>query len=103
VTGPTSQGYDRPEQGNNVSFIAWIVLGLIAGFIASRIVNRSGYGLSLLLGVVGAVAGGYLYQTFGKAGVTGVNIHSLLVAVAGAAICLIIYHLFFGAAGQGSD
>lgn len=81
------------------------MLGLIAGFIARKIVSKSGYGSSLdiLLGVVGAVAGGYLYQTFGKAGVTGVNVGSLLVAVAGAVICLIIYHLFFAEVGQRSD
>jgi uncharacterized membrane protein YeaQ/YmgE (transglycosylase-associated protein family) len=88
-----------------VSFIAWIVLGLIAGFIASKIVSNSGHGLSLdiLLGVVGAVAGGYLYQTFGNSRVTGVHIYSLLVALAGAVMCLIFYHLFFGIAGQRSE
>jgi uncharacterized membrane protein YeaQ/YmgE (transglycosylase-associated protein family) len=88
-----------------VSFIAWIVLGLVAGFIASKIVSKSGRGLSLdiLLGVVGAVCGGYIYQASGKAGVTGVNTYSLLVALAGAVICLTIYHLFFGVAGQRSD
>jgi uncharacterized membrane protein YeaQ/YmgE (transglycosylase-associated protein family) len=88
-----------------VSFIAWIVLGLVAGFIASKIVSKSGRGLSLdiLLGVVGAVCGGYIYQAYGKAGVTGVNTYSLLVALAGAVICLTIYHLFFGVAGQRSD
>ena len=69
-----------------MSILIWIVLGLIAGFIASKIVSKSGHGLSfdILLGVVGAVCGGYLYQTYGKAGVTGVNIYSLLVALAGA-------------------
>ena len=88
-----------------MSFIAWIVLGLVAGFIASKIVSKSGRGLSLdiLLGVVGAVCGGYIYQAYGKAGVTGVNTYSLLVALAGAVICLTIYHLFFGVAGQRSD
>ena len=88
-----------------MSFIAWIVLGLFAGFIASKIVSKSGHGLSfdILLGVVGAVCGGYIYQAYGKAGVMGVNTYSLLVALAGAVICLTIYHLFFGVAGHRSD
>ena len=77
-----------------MSFIAWIVLGLIAGFVASKIVNKSGEGvmLDIVLGVVGAVVGGYLFQTFGMAGVTGVNIYSILVAVVGAIVVLVIYH-----------
>jgi uncharacterized membrane protein YeaQ/YmgE (transglycosylase-associated protein family) len=80
--------------GSNMSFIAWIVLGLIAGFIASKIVNKSGEGvlLDIILGVVGAVIGGYLFQTFGMAGVTGVNIYSILVAVVGAVVFLVLYH-----------
>jgi uncharacterized membrane protein YeaQ/YmgE (transglycosylase-associated protein family) len=77
-----------------MSFIAWIVLGLVAGFIASKIVNKSGEGflLDIVLGVVGAVVGGYLFQTFGMAGVSGVNLYSILVAVIGAVVVLVIYH-----------
>jgi uncharacterized membrane protein YeaQ/YmgE (transglycosylase-associated protein family) len=80
-----------------MSIIAWIVLGLIAGFIASKIVNRTGEGLLLdiVLGIVGAVVGGWLFNTFGMAGVTGVNIYSLVVAVVGAAVFLVIYHALF--------
>jgi uncharacterized membrane protein YeaQ/YmgE (transglycosylase-associated protein family) len=80
-----------------MSFIAWIVLGLIAGFIASKIVNKSGEGmiLDIVLGVVGAVIGGYLFQTFGMAGVTGVNLYSILVAVVGAIVFLVLYHALF--------
>ena len=80
-----------------MSFIAWIVLGLIAGFIASKIVNKSGEGmiLDIILGIVGAVIGGYLFQTFGMAGVTGVNLYSVLVAVVGAIVFLVIYHALF--------
>ena len=77
-----------------MSFIAWIVLGLVAGFIASKVVNKSGEGflLDIVLGVVGAVVGGYLFQTFGMAGVSGVNLYSILVAVVGAIVVLVIYH-----------
>jgi uncharacterized membrane protein YeaQ/YmgE (transglycosylase-associated protein family) len=77
-----------------MSFIAWIVLGLVAGFIASKLVNKSGEGffLDIILGIIGAVVGGYLFQTFGMSGVSGVNIYSILVAVVGAVVVLVIYH-----------
>ncbi len=77
-----------------MSFIAWIVLGLIAGFIASKIVNKSGEGMlmDIVLGIIGAVVGGWLFHTFGMPGVTGLNLYSILVAVVGAAVLLIVYH-----------
>jgi uncharacterized membrane protein YeaQ/YmgE (transglycosylase-associated protein family) len=77
-----------------MSFIAWIVLGLLAGFIASKLVNKTGEGMlmDIVLGVVGAVVGGWLFRTFGMPGVTGLNIYSLVVAVVGAAVFLIVYH-----------
>ena len=77
-----------------MSLIAWIVLGLIAGFIASKLVNKSGEGmlLDILLGIVGAVVGGWLFHTFGMPGVSGLNVYSLVVAVIGAAVFLIVYH-----------
>ena len=79
-----------------MSFLAWAVLGLIAGWIASMIVNKSGEGLLLdiVLGVVGAVVGGWLFNEFGHAGVTGLNLYSVLVAVVGAVVVLFLYHLF---------
>ena len=81
-----------------MSIIAWIVLGLIAGFIASQIVNKSGEGLilDLVLGVVGAFVGGYVFTLFGAAPVTGLNLYSILVAIVGAVIVLVIYHLIVG-------
>jgi uncharacterized membrane protein YeaQ/YmgE (transglycosylase-associated protein family) len=77
-----------------MSFIAWIILGLISGFIASKIVNKSGDGffLDIILGVVGAFVGGWLFTTFGMAGVTGLNLYSMLVAVVGAVVVLVVYH-----------
>jgi uncharacterized membrane protein YeaQ/YmgE (transglycosylase-associated protein family) len=77
-----------------MSLLAWIVLGLLAGFIASKLVNKSGEGmlLDIVLGVVGAVIGGWLFHTFGMPGVTGLNVYSLVVAVVGAAVFLIVYH-----------
>ena len=77
-----------------MSFLAWIVLGLIAGFIASKIVNKQGEGffLDIILGIVGAVAGGWIFSAFGAQGVTGVNLYSILVAVIGAVVVLVVYH-----------
>jgi len=77
-----------------MSLLAWIVLGLIAGFIGSKIVNRKGEGLLLdiVVGVVGAIVGGWLFQMFGASGVSGVNIYSLVVAVIGSVVVLFIYH-----------
>ncbi|MGB6487494.1 MAG: GlsB/YeaQ/YmgE family stress response membrane protein [Steroidobacteraceae bacterium] len=81
-----------------MSIIAWIILGLIAGFVGSKIVNKRGEGLvrDILLGVIGAVVGGWLFHVFGAAGVTGLNLYSLLVAVIGAIVVLVIYHAIFG-------
>ena len=77
-----------------MSYLAWIVLGLIAGFIGSKIVNKRGEGLILdiILGVVGAIAGGWLFNMFGATGVTGLNLYSLMVAVVGAIVVLVLYH-----------
>jgi len=78
-----------------MSFLAWIVLGLVAGFIASKIVNKQGEGflLDIVLGIVGAVVGGWLFGLLGASGVSGVNVYSLLVAVVGAIVVLFTYHL----------
>jgi uncharacterized membrane protein YeaQ/YmgE (transglycosylase-associated protein family) len=80
-----------------MSFLAWIILGLVAGFIGSKIVNRTGEGLVLdiVLGVVGAFVGGWLFTFFGAHGVTGLNIYSLVVAVIGAIVVLVLYHALF--------
>ena len=77
-----------------MSFIAWIVLGLVAGFIGSKLVNKQGEGffLDIILGIIGAVVGGWLFRTFGASGVSGLNLYSLLVAVVGAVVVLIVYH-----------
>ncbi|MEI2736982.1 MAG: GlsB/YeaQ/YmgE family stress response membrane protein [Rhodoblastus sp.] len=81
-----------------MSVIAWIILGLIAGFIGSKIVNKSGQGflLDVALGVIGAVVGGVIFSFFGVSGVTGLNIYSLIVAVVGSVVVLWIYHQVAG-------
>jgi uncharacterized membrane protein YeaQ/YmgE (transglycosylase-associated protein family) len=83
-----------------MSILAWIILGLLAGFIGSKLVNKQGEGLFLdiVLGVVGAVVGGWLFNKFGAVGVTGLNLYSLLVAVVGAVVVLLVYHVLRRAA-----
>jgi uncharacterized membrane protein YeaQ/YmgE (transglycosylase-associated protein family) len=85
-----------------MSLIAWLVLGLIAGFIGSKIVNKSGEGvlLDIVLGIVGAVLGGYLFNMFGASGVSGLNLYSLLVAVVGSIVVLFLYHAIVGRRGS---
>jgi uncharacterized membrane protein YeaQ/YmgE (transglycosylase-associated protein family) len=82
------------QKSETMSFLAWIVLGLIAGFIGSKLVNRRGEGilLDILLGVVGAFAGGWLFHLFGAPGVSGLDLYSLLVAVTGSVVLLVLYH-----------
>jgi uncharacterized membrane protein YeaQ/YmgE (transglycosylase-associated protein family) len=77
-----------------MSIIAWIFLGLISGFIASKLVNHAGQGVALdiVLGIVGAVVGGLLFGTLGTGGVSGFNLWSILVAVTGSVVVLAAYH-----------
>jgi uncharacterized membrane protein YeaQ/YmgE (transglycosylase-associated protein family) len=77
-----------------MSLLAWMLLGIVAGYLASRLVSGSGDGLvlDLVLGILGAVAGGWLFNRFGLAGVAGLNVYSLIVAIVGAGLLLIGYH-----------
>ena len=81
-----------------MSIIGWLILGGIAGFIASMIIDKSGKGLliDIVLGIVGAVIGGYVFTLLGAAPVTGFNLYSMFVAVVGAVIVLAIYHAVIG-------
>ncbi len=83
-----------------MTFLSWIVLGLVAGFIASKIVNKHGEGafLDIVLGILGAVVGGLVFGIFGAGGVSGFNLYSLLVAVVGAILTLFVYHAVHRAA-----
>lgn len=80
-----------------MSILAWLVVGLIAGFIGSKIVNKTGEGLviDIVLGVVGAVVGGFLFNMFGAPGADGINLYSILVAVVGSVVVLLVYHMVF--------
>ena len=81
-----------------MSIISWIILGLIAGFIGSKIVDSHGQGfwLNIALGIVGALVGGFLFSLFGSTGVTGLNIWSIVVAIVGAVVVLLLYNAVTG-------
>jgi len=80
-----------------MSFLAWLVVGLIAGFLASKVVNKSGSGIvmDIVLGVVGAFVGGFLFNLIGHSAPTGINLYSIFVAFIGAVVVLVIYHAVF--------
>jgi len=84
-----------------MSILSWIILGLIAGFIGSKIVDKQGQGfwLNMVLGIIGALVGGFLFSFFGTEGVTGLNIWSMIVAVVGAIVVLLIYNAVTGRRG----
>jgi uncharacterized membrane protein YeaQ/YmgE (transglycosylase-associated protein family) len=81
-----------------MGIISWIILGLIAGFIGSKIVDKRGQGfwLNMALGIVGALIGGFVFSLFGAGGVTGLNIYSLIVAIVGSIVVLLIYNAVTG-------
>jgi uncharacterized membrane protein YeaQ/YmgE (transglycosylase-associated protein family) len=81
-----------------MSVFGWIILGLIAGWIGSKIVNRHGQGffMDIVLGVVGALVGGFLFSVVGAEGVTGFNLYSMFVAIVGSVVVLVIYHFIAG-------
>ena len=87
------------NSGSGMNIISCLVLGLVAGFIASKLVNKSGEGIvvDIVLGIVGAVIGGWIVRTLGiGGGVSGLNIPSLVVAVLGAVVLLVVYHAVRG-------
>ena len=81
-----------------MSILSWIILGLIAGFIGSKIVDKQGQGfwLNMALGIIGALVGGFLFSLFGSSGVTGLNIWSMIVAIIGSVVVLLIYNAVSG-------
>ena len=81
-----------------MGIISWIILGLIAGFIGSKIVDSQGQGfwLNIALGIVGALVGGFIFGLFGASGVTGLNVWSMIVAIAVSIVVLLIYNTLMG-------
>jgi uncharacterized membrane protein YeaQ/YmgE (transglycosylase-associated protein family) len=92
-------GEDQESNGrSDLGIITWIILGLIAGFIGSKIVDKQGQGfwLNIALGIIGALVGGFLFDLFGAAGVTGFNLYSMMVAIVGSIVVLLIYNALTG-------
>lgn len=72
-----------------MNLLFWIILGLIAGWLASIVMKSSqGPVMDIIVGVIGAVIGGFLMSLFGQTGVTGFNIYSLIVATLGAVVLI---------------
>jgi uncharacterized membrane protein YeaQ/YmgE (transglycosylase-associated protein family) len=92
---PANPAASVPVPLHGMSVLGWILLGLIAGFISSKIVNREGQGflLDIVLGIVGAVVGGFLFSAIGA---IGFNLYSMFVAVVGATVLLWVYHAIAG-------
>ena len=89
----------RITQGEHaLGIFSWIILGLIAGFIGSKIVDKQGQGfwLNIALGIIGALVGGFLFSFFGSSGVTGLDLWSMIVAIVGAVVVLLIYNAVTG-------
>lgn len=84
---------------NLINVIAWLVLGGIAGWIASKIMgtdSEQGPIANIIVGIIGAVLGGWLARALGGSGVTGFNLYSLLIAIVGAVVLLFFYRMFIG-------
>jgi uncharacterized membrane protein YeaQ/YmgE (transglycosylase-associated protein family) len=85
------------QESSTLSFVAWIVIGLVIGFIGSRILNKTGRGLGrdCLTGIVGAFISGFLANLLGKPGGPGLDLYSLVVAAVGAVVFMFVYHALF--------
>jgi uncharacterized membrane protein YeaQ/YmgE (transglycosylase-associated protein family) len=81
-----------------MGILSWLIVGLIAGFIGSKIVNRTGEGMvrDILLGILGAIVGDAIFTELGLVGVSGVNLTSIVVAAIGAIVVLVVYHAVLG-------
>ena len=92
-----AQANDR-SVNEGAGIIAWIIVGLIGGYLASRVVNKSGEGIfrDIILGIIGGIIGGFIFRAFGSHGVTGFNLWSILVAFIGGIVVLFIYHAVRG-------
>lgn len=85
------------EESSILTFITWILIGLLVGYVGSKILNKTDYRLFVyvLLSTLGALIGGYLAQLLGTTGVTGIDLYSMLVAIVGAGVFVIVYHAIF--------
>jgi uncharacterized membrane protein YeaQ/YmgE (transglycosylase-associated protein family) len=96
VPALAQSGDQTVEEGAGI--IAWILVGLVGGFLASKVVNKTGEGMlrDILLGIVGGIVGGVVFHAFGGHGVTGFNLWRILVAFIGGIVILVPYHAIVG-------
>ena len=85
------------QESSTLSFVAWIVIGLVTGFIGNKILNKTGHGLGrdCLIGIVGAFVSGFLANLLGTPGGPGLDLYSLVVAAVGAIVFMFVYHALF--------
>jgi uncharacterized membrane protein YeaQ/YmgE (transglycosylase-associated protein family) len=97
VSNRTGMVIVNRQESSTLSFVAWIVIGLVIGFIGSKILNKTGRGLGrdCLIGIVGAFISGFLANLLGKPGGPGLDLYSLVVAAVGAAVFMFVYHALF--------
>jgi uncharacterized membrane protein YeaQ/YmgE (transglycosylase-associated protein family) len=97
---PSFSSNQRLNGGSRATILAWIVVGLVSGYLASRVINKTGEGTlrDIILGIIEESGGGILFRAIGGQGVTRLNLGSILVAFIGAVVVLILYH---AAAGRG--
>ncbi len=78
-----------------MNILLWIILGALAGFVASYIMKSPhGILMDIVLGIIGAFVGGFVMNLFGQSGVNGFNFYSILVSIIGAIIVLALYRMF---------
>ena len=85
------------QESSTLAFVAWIVIGLVTGFIGSKILNKTGrsLGRDCLIGIVGAFVSGFLTNLLGRSGGPSLDFYSLVVAAVGAVVFMIVYHALF--------
>jgi uncharacterized membrane protein YeaQ/YmgE (transglycosylase-associated protein family) len=98
LASPAWAQTNDPAVNEGAGVIAWILIGLVAGYLASRVVNKTGEGTmrDIILGIVGGIVGGILFRALGHPGITGFNIWSIFVAFLGAVVVLVLYHRLSG-------
>jgi uncharacterized membrane protein YeaQ/YmgE (transglycosylase-associated protein family) len=97
-TTPAWAAANDATANEGAGFISWIVVGLVGGYLASRVINKTGEGLirDIILGIIGGIIGGIIFRALGGHGVTGLNLWSILVAFVGAVVLLVVYHSLWG-------
>jgi uncharacterized membrane protein YeaQ/YmgE (transglycosylase-associated protein family) len=97
-TSPAAAQTTDRAVNEGAGIFAWIVVGLIGGFLASKVINKTGEGMvrDIILGIIGGIVGGIVFRAVGGHGVTGLNLWSIIVAFVGGILVLLLYHAVNG-------